>query len=202
MYFGKTQAEVSDATLGLRSGAIAADGNRGVSPDALQSGPQSALLASQASRFVLDGVIYSQQAAAAGLALIAIDGSAARPFRIGESVDGKLVLQSVSEGSAALGVPGGPVSITLNVSSSSGTGAGAVPGAVRKAGPAGTGGAGQVGSAQPRTWARPHLGPLRHVPAAQPDAQQPQAQQARRPRQWPIPGVALRPDGSSTPPAD
>jgi general secretion pathway protein C len=57
--------------------------------------------ASANSRLTLVGVVAD--AHSAGLALIAIDGKPAKPFRVGATVDGSLVLQSVGARKATLG---------------------------------------------------------------------------------------------------
>ncbi len=54
-----------------------------------------------ASRFKLTGVVAS--GAKGGIALIATDGQAAKPYRVGAAVSDALVLQSVAIRSAALG---------------------------------------------------------------------------------------------------
>lgn len=70
-----------------------------------------------ASRFQLVGVIApragSAGSAGAGVALIAVDGQPARPFRVGARVDGRLVLQAVSSRGADIGPAGGPPAATL-----------------------------------------------------------------------------------------
>jgi general secretion pathway protein C len=53
------------------------------------------------SRLTLVGVVAD--AHSAGVALISVDGKPAKPYRVGATVDGRLVLQSVSARKAALG---------------------------------------------------------------------------------------------------
>jgi general secretion pathway protein C len=68
-----------------------------------------------ASRFQLVGVIASPAGSTVGggVALIAVDGQPARPFRVGARVDGPHVLQSVSSRGAEIGPPGGAAAATL-----------------------------------------------------------------------------------------
>jgi general secretion pathway protein C len=57
--------------------------------------------ASANSRLTLVGVVAD--AHSTGVALISVDGKPAKPFRVGATVDGRLVLQSVGVRKAALG---------------------------------------------------------------------------------------------------
>ena len=67
-----------------------------------------------ASRFKLTGVVAS--GANSGYALIATDGQAAKPYRVGAAVSEALVLQSVAIRSAALGASlGTPATFTLEL---------------------------------------------------------------------------------------
>ncbi|WP_427913883.1 type II secretion system protein N [Ramlibacter sp. MMS24-I3-19] len=78
------------------------------------SGPAAPAAAPLSSRFSLVGVVAarSQQ----GAALIAIDGRAPKPFRVGSSVDEGLVLQSVQARRAVLAAtPDGPPVVTLEL---------------------------------------------------------------------------------------
>ena len=80
--------------------------------------PAAALAAPSAgSRFALLGVV--SDASGSGAALISVDGKPARPFRVGASVDGRLVLQSVTGRRVALaggaGGTGAPVEVTLEL---------------------------------------------------------------------------------------
>ena len=58
-----------------------------------------------AARFRLTGVMAPKPPATQGVALIAVDGKLPRAFRVGASIDGDLVLQSVSLRTAAIGQP-------------------------------------------------------------------------------------------------
>jgi general secretion pathway protein C len=67
-----------------------------------------------ASRFKLIGVVAER--GQGGYALIAVDGQAAKPYRVGATVDDGLVLQSVAPRSAALAPRlDAPVSVTLEL---------------------------------------------------------------------------------------
>ena len=70
--------------------------------------PETVALPAAPSRFKLLGVVAprSPQAAAEGLALIAIDDKPARAYRVGAVVEGDLVLQRVRARGADLGVRG------------------------------------------------------------------------------------------------
>jgi general secretion pathway protein C len=55
----------------------------------------------QASRFILTGVVV-QKSSQQGVALIAVDGKPARPYRVGSALADGVVLQGVSNGKAML----------------------------------------------------------------------------------------------------
>lgn len=64
--------------------------------------------------YVLVGVLADSQRG--GAALIAIDGKAAKPYRVGATVDGKLVVQSVAGRRAVLAASmEGPAQMTLEL---------------------------------------------------------------------------------------
>jgi general secretion pathway protein C len=68
--------------------------------------PAAEVVADVSGRFRLIGVMAPRPEAAAsgqGIALIAIDGKPARPFRVGSPVEGDLVLQTVSQRAALIG---------------------------------------------------------------------------------------------------
>ncbi len=97
------------AAVAAPSGAISVDalalarGLGGGAAPALAS-PASAPAAPsalQASRFVLTGVVV-QKAGAGGVALIAVDGKPARPYRVGAQLIDGVMLQSVSARRAVL----------------------------------------------------------------------------------------------------
>jgi general secretion pathway protein C len=67
-----------------------------------------------ASRYALQGVVAV--GTARGVALIAVDGQPARPFRIGAEVTAGLVLQAVTARQVRLGAAiGGPTAVTLEM---------------------------------------------------------------------------------------
>ncbi len=75
------------------------------------SGPQAA---SARTAYVLLGVLADGQHG--GAALIAVDGKAAKPYRVGAVVDGNLVLQSVVGRRAVLATSvDGPAQMTLEL---------------------------------------------------------------------------------------
>ncbi len=64
--------------------------------------------------YALVGVLADKQSG--GAALIAIDGKAAKPYRVGSAVDGNLVLQSVATRRAVLATSmEAPASMTLDM---------------------------------------------------------------------------------------
>jgi general secretion pathway protein C len=69
------------------------------------------------SRLRLVGVIPTQRGGASGIALIAADGKMARAFRVGASVDGAMVLQSVAFRSANIGPAQGSPAVVLELPS-------------------------------------------------------------------------------------
>ena len=73
-----------------------------------------AVVATQASRYALLGVVASRSEH--GAALIAIDGKPPRPFRVGSRVDEGLILQAVEPRRARLGnAQGEAASMTLEL---------------------------------------------------------------------------------------
>jgi general secretion pathway protein C len=69
------------------------------------------------ARFQLIGVLSpkSRQAAAEGVALIAVDGKPAKAYRVGAVVEGQTVLQAVGARGAQLGPRGGATLVALNL---------------------------------------------------------------------------------------
>ncbi|HVK33447.1 MAG TPA: type II secretion system protein N [Burkholderiaceae bacterium] len=112
-----------------------------------------------ASRFKLLGVAAPRQGGdQVGLALIAVDGKPARGYPVGATIDGSMVLQSVHPRGAALGAPGAPAQVTLELPplpvatpSARPPGASPAPSALPNTGaqPPGAGPAGTVGAAPP-----------------------------------------------------
>jgi general secretion pathway protein C len=87
--------------------ALALGGGRAVTPTAVVEPPLS-------SRFVLTGVLADPSQG--GAAVIAVDGKPAKPFRVGQAVDGKLLLLSVVGRRALLGSQAdGPAELTLDL---------------------------------------------------------------------------------------
>ena len=88
-----------------------------LAPGPPASVPPSAVtrLPAAVSRYQLSGVLASTTAGGPGIALIAVDGAAARAVRVGAPVDGDLVLKDVSQGGAALGPANGPATVLLEL---------------------------------------------------------------------------------------
>lgn len=51
--------------------------------------------------------------AAAGIALLVVDGKPAKAYRVGQSIDAELVVLSISRQGVNIGVPGDPTGVTL-----------------------------------------------------------------------------------------
>jgi general secretion pathway protein C len=83
----------------------------GVQPSAAMASAQPAA----GSRYALVGLLAGQDGAS-GAALIAVAGRPAKPFRVGSTVDGDLVLQSLDAHAAKLGPAGAQATLTLSVS--------------------------------------------------------------------------------------
>lgn len=85
----------------------------GASPAAALE-PTAAAPSPWAGRFVLTGVVAG--ASSQGVAVIAVDGQAPRPYRVGTRVDDGLVLQSVAPRKAVLAAgPRSPALLTLEL---------------------------------------------------------------------------------------
>lgn len=82
----------------------------GSTPTAVAASPASPL----SSRFQLVGVAAGASSGQ-GAAIIAVDGKAARSYRVGAMIEEGLVLQSVQGRQATLGPPDGPAAVTLEL---------------------------------------------------------------------------------------
>lgn len=81
-----------------------------------QPAPQAPAAAPASSRFQILGVMAAKLSdSRENLALIAVDGKPAHPYRVGNVVDGAMVLQSVTQHSASLGPQSGPTAFTLTL---------------------------------------------------------------------------------------
>jgi len=99
------------------------------------------------SRFRLLGIVAARAPAShEGVALIAIDGKPARAFPVGATVDGDLVLQSVSLRTAAIGPAQGRQTLVLEVPRLPAASTGSLPPPGAPAGPALPPGGGAVAS--------------------------------------------------------
>jgi len=79
--------------------------------------PALSVMALQASRYQLQGVVAGAVAQAEeGVALMSVDGAAARAYRVGEAVGAELVLLGVSPGGAILGSTSGTPLLVLEIS--------------------------------------------------------------------------------------
>ena len=102
-------------TMVATAGANQGDLSRLFGSDA--QAPQAVAQAQTDARFQLVGVVAPRSDAARdkALAVIAFDGRPAKAYRIGAAVDGDLVLQSVHARGAALGPPGQPAQVDLEL---------------------------------------------------------------------------------------
>ena len=98
-YIGKTVGIAGEHLTGTQMAAALAKALGGGLALATVASAGPALPTS--SRMTLVGVVAD--AHSAGVALIAVDGKPAKPFRVGATVDGSLVLQSVGARKATLG---------------------------------------------------------------------------------------------------
>jgi general secretion pathway protein C len=67
------------------------------------------------ARIKLIGVMAPRAGSTNGIALLSIDGKPARAIRLGDVVDGALVLKSLSHRSVDIGLVDGPVAVTLDL---------------------------------------------------------------------------------------
>ena len=118
--------------------------------------PVAVAVAEASSRFRLIGIMAPRASATAGrgggVALIAVDGKLPRAYAVGSSLDGDLVLQSVSLRKVAIGPSLGAATVTLELPPLPAAATGTLPS------PAGFAPAGVVPGAPPR------FGPQTAVP--------------------------------------
>lgn len=94
------------------------------SPQAIDAGAQSAL----AGRIQLQGAFASGDASGfSGVALLSVDGQPPRAVRVGQAVDGAMVLQRVDAGGAQIGPADGPTALTLALPSLPAPATGSLP---------------------------------------------------------------------------
>ena len=143
------------------------------------------------ARFRLLGIMAPKPSAtgpAHGVALIAVDGKLPKAFRVGATVDGDMLLQSVSLRSAALGGARGGPGFTLELPPLPGAATGTLPAAV--SGQAGQ--AGQTGQAGQALGQAPVPGLAQRI-AAQVMPAQPAPSPSFAVPQIPIPPAGLTP---------
>jgi general secretion pathway protein C len=81
--------------------------------DAVAAPTQQAALA---GRLQLLGVVAPRQEGGhTGVALLVLDGKPARAYRLGQMVDGELVVQSISQRQVQIGAQGGPAAVSLDL---------------------------------------------------------------------------------------
>ena len=156
------------------------------------------------ARFRLLGIMAPKLAAAGpahGVALIAVDGKLPKAFRVGATVDGETLLQSVSLRSAALGSARGGPGFTLELPPLPGVATGTLPAALSGQGAGQGAGQGQApvpGLAQrianqmsPAQTAPSPSFAVPQIPIS-PTALTPQPPQPREPREPREPGAATQ----------
>jgi len=103
--------------------------------------PAVVAVAEASSRFRLIGIMAPKASAAAGhgggVALIAVDGRLPRAYVVGASLDGDLVLQSVSLRAASIGPSQGAATVTLELPPLPAAATGTLPSPVTGFAPAG-----------------------------------------------------------------
>lgn len=135
-------APPAHAVLVPSSAALAGDLSRvlGADPSADDEPEDDGRAAAPAAdaRFRLVGVVAPRSSAprAAGVALIAFDDKPPKAYRVGATVDGDLVLQSVHARGAALGPRGQPPQVALELPVLPPPSVGVPPGAMPGAAPA------------------------------------------------------------------
>ena len=137
------------------------------------------------ARFRLLGIMAPKPSAtgpAHGVALIAVDGKLPKAFRVGATVDGDMLLQSVSLRSAALGRARGGPGFTLELPPLPGAATGTLPAVV----------SGQVGQSGQALGQAPVSGLAQRI-AAQVMPAQPAPSPSFAVPQIPIPPAALTP---------
>jgi general secretion pathway protein C len=87
--------------------------------------------AALAGRLQLLGVVAPrQEGGRAGVALLVLDGKPARAYRLGQVVDGDLVVQTISQRQVQIGTQGGPAAVSLDLPLMPAAATGALPAAV------------------------------------------------------------------------
>jgi general secretion pathway protein C len=72
--------------------------------------------AALASRLQLLGVVAPRhEGGQTGVALLVLDGKPARAYRLGQAVDGDLVVQTISQRQVQIGTSGGPAAVSLDL---------------------------------------------------------------------------------------
>lgn len=90
--------------------------------------PDASAASALAGRLKLLGVVAPRQPGdAGGVALIAVDGKPPRAIRIGGVVEGELVLQSLTQRGASIGLTDAPPSVTLDLPLMPGPATGSLP---------------------------------------------------------------------------
>ncbi len=144
--FVQAPAVPRDTVVAQPGGGLRGDLTRLFGADAPPPPPPTAEpVAAPDPRFVLVGVLSPRSPGAAreGVALIAIDGSPAKAYRVGQVVDNTTVLQSVNARGAQLGPRGGPALVALELAPLPPAATGSLPSI------GGPGGAGAPGIPQP-----------------------------------------------------
>lgn len=117
-------------TVASSAPPIGGDLSRLFGGDAAPPSPEAVAQTPAESRFQLIGVVAAQPRAAAreGVALIAVDGRAAKAFRVGAVVEGQTILTAVAARGATLGTRDGASPLNLVLSPLAPPATGTLPG--------------------------------------------------------------------------
>ena len=115
--FVSSPAAPPQTQVNAPSAALRGDLTRVFGADAPAASADAPPEPAASTRFQLVGVVAPRAGTAVGqgLALIAVDGKAARAYRIGAVVEGETVLQSVRARGASLGPRGGVATVALEI---------------------------------------------------------------------------------------
>ena len=105
------------SSVALSGAAPRGDVTRLLSPPATAADEPSApsQQAMLASRLQLVGVVAPRRQGDGGIALLVVDGKPARAYRTGHTIEGELVLQSVTQQGVQIGPSGGAAAVNLNL---------------------------------------------------------------------------------------
>lgn len=113
--FVRAPAAPAQLTLAAARPSLQVDWSRLFGPDLVPVAAEAAPPPALDARFQLVGVVAPRHSGQGGVALIAVDGKPAKPYRVGTTVDGALVLQDVRTREALLGPAGAAAQVRLQM---------------------------------------------------------------------------------------